>query len=97
MLEEDCFVQSLAGSESRDDTGETSTGPCNLHKRLGLTQAQAARLLGGRDDAFSEYEREEITQSTRHAATRPQAPSHRRSAPLSPPRPRTPSRCAHPG
>ena len=34
-----------------------------IRKRLGLTQAQAARLMGGGDNAFSKYERGEITQS----------------------------------
>ena len=32
-----------------------------IRKRLGLTQA--ARLMGGGDNAFSKYERGEITQS----------------------------------
>ena len=34
-----------------------------IRKRLGLTQAQAARLMGGGDNAFSKYERGEVTQS----------------------------------
>ena len=34
-----------------------------IRKRLSLTQAQAARLMGGGDNAFSKYERGEITQS----------------------------------
>ncbi len=34
-----------------------------IRKRLGLTQAEAARLMGGGDNAFSKYERGEVTQS----------------------------------
>ena len=34
-----------------------------IRRRLGLTQAQAARLMGGGDNAFSKYERGEVTQS----------------------------------
>ena len=34
-----------------------------IRKRLGLTQSQAARVMGGGDNAFSKYERGEITQS----------------------------------
>ena len=35
----------------------------SIRRRLGLTQAQAARLMGGGNNAFSKYERGEITQS----------------------------------
>ena len=34
-----------------------------IRRRLGLTQAEAARLMGGGDNAFSKYERGEVTQS----------------------------------
>ena len=34
-----------------------------IRKRLGLTQVQAARLMGGGDTAFSKCERVEVTQS----------------------------------
>ena len=34
-----------------------------IRRRLRLTQAEAARLMGGGDNAFSKYERGEVTQS----------------------------------
>ena len=34
-----------------------------IRKRLGLSQAEAARLMGGGANAFSKYERGEVTQS----------------------------------
>ena len=34
-----------------------------IRRRLGLTQAQAALLMGGGENAFSKYERGEVTQS----------------------------------
>lgn len=34
-----------------------------LRKRLGLTQAQAAKLFGGGPVAFSKYEKDDVTQS----------------------------------